>query len=83
MVVNYATKLAFLSLSLASSVFPPTEHDRPLPEDDLGDKEQRLALYVIKEKCNFVPEHIEERTLYNPIIPHISMVNHATTHYCR
>ncbi|CAI8014042.1 Myoferlin [Geodia barretti] len=49
------------------------EHDRPLPEDDLGDKEQRLALYVIKEKCNFVPEHIEERTLYNPIIPHISM----------
>ena len=43
--------------------------------DDLGDVDQRLALYVIKNKCQFVPEHIEERTLYNPVTPHIPMVN--------
>jgi hypothetical protein len=49
------------------------ERGRTLPDDDLGDPDQRLALYVIKNKCNFVPEHVEERTLYNPVTPHIPM----------
>ena len=62
--------ILFLSLS--------TERERRLPVDDLGDPKQRLALHVVKNKCNFVPEHVEERTLYNPVTPNISMVTHLS-----
>ncbi len=41
--------------------------------EDLGDADQRLALYILSQK-NFVPEHVESRTLYNPMQPHISQV---------
>ena len=72
----YSVILIFLSLS---SFYPflltfTSEHNRTLPEEDLGDEEQRLALHVIKEKCNFVPEHVEKRTLRNFMTQNISMV---------
>ena len=74
--------LSVLSLPLSLPLFPIlslslcTERGCTLPVDDLGDSEQRLALHVVKNKCNFVPEHVEERTLYNPVTPHIPMVTH-------
>ena len=49
-----------------------------LPTDDIGDPDQRLALHIIKSKCNFVPEHVEQRTLYNPVTPHIPQVPSVT-----
>lgn len=59
---------------------PPScpERGRVLPTDDIGDPDQRLALYIIKSKCNFVPEHMEQRTLYNPVTPHIPQVLRVT-----
>ena len=66
----------FFFFSFLSLFLPPhsSEQGLPLPEEDLGDSDQRLALHVIKNKCNFVPEHVEERTLYNPVTPHIPVV---------
>ena len=43
----------------------------------LGPKHQRLALHILNEMVEnkFVPEHIENRTLYNPAHPGISQVS--------
>ena len=42
----------------------------------LGPKHQRLALHILNEivENNFVPEHLENRTLYNPAHPGIPQV---------
>ncbi len=53
------------------SLFPPEEGT--FHHDDLGDADQRLALSILNQK-KFVPEHVENRTLYNPMQPHMSQV---------
>ena len=42
--------------------------------DDLGADDQQLALKVLHE-LKLVPEHVETRTLYNPMQPRISQVH--------
>ena len=40
---------------------------------DWGPADERLALYVLLDN-KLVPEHIEQRTLYNPLRPEIAQV---------
>ncbi len=40
-----------------------------------GTEDQRLALHILKLQ-NFVPEHIEKRTLVNSVQPGVSQVNY-------
>ena len=40
---------------------------------DWGAADERLALYVLLDN-KLVPEHIEQRTLYNPLRPEIAQV---------
>ena len=64
---------AYVSMYCSLSVTP--EQDCKLPKEDIGDPKQRLALHVIKTECKFVPEHVEKRTLYNPLTPGIRQVH--------
>lgn len=48
------------------------EQGKPL-HPDVGVVDQRLALHILRQQ-NLVTEHIEKRTLYNPMQPSISQV---------
>ena len=45
---------------------------------DIGPPDQRLALHILHNE-NLVPEHIEKRTIYNPMQPAISQVHHPNS----
>ena len=54
------------------------EQGKPL-HPDVGVVDQRLALHILRQQ-NLVPEHIEKRTLYNPMQPSISQVHYNKVH---
>ena len=54
------------------------EQGKPL-HPDVGVVDQRLALHILRQQ-NLVPEHIEKRTLYNPMQPSISQVQYNKVH---
>lgn len=43
---------------------------------NVGDEKSRLALHVLRScDAEFVPEHIEKRTLYSAVQPGVPQVN--------
>ena len=73
--------MCFNKISLLFYLLSYADTDKTLLHGDLGDPDQRLALNVIHDLCNsalelckFVPEHVETRQLYNPIVPDIPQV---------
>ena len=67
--------------SFSSTPSTVQENPKITTRKDLGAVDQQLALYVLRQ-FKLVPEHVEKRTLYNPMIPDISQVRGASyTHH--
>ena len=66
----------YVHIDILIIIFLKLENVKPL-HSDIGIPEQRLALHILRQQ-NIVPEHIEKRTLYNPMYPGISQVSIIT-----
>lgn len=75
--------LVYVPTGINHSLSLAPEQGHVLPKEDIGDPKQRLALHVIKAECKFVPEHVEKRTLYNPISPKVPQVQTTLAIVCK
>ena len=76
-------KFGFCHTAISSnfvSILEPIGPEGPQePNTRLGDVKERLALYVLNTK-EIVKEHIETRSLYNPLQPGADQVNSIDYH---